>query len=112
MKISKREAGNVTIIEPKGKISIGKGDIAIRDAIDGALSGGADNILLDFKAVTRMDSAGLGELVAAHKAVTENGGAIKLMRLPSKLYNVLGMTQIVTVFDVFDDESEALSSFH
>ncbi len=111
MKISMREAGNVTILEPKGKIAIGKGDVAIREAIDGALSGGKDNILLDFKAVTRMDSAGLGELVAAHKAVTQNGGAIKLMKLPSKLYNVLGMTQIVTVFDVFDDESEALASF-
>ena len=112
MKIDIREAGKVTILGPKGKVAIGKGDVELREAIASALSGGKENILLDFKAVTRMDSAGLGELVAAHKAVTEKGGSIRMVNIPSKLYNVLGMTQIITVFDIFDDENEALASFN
>ena len=112
MKISKREVGNVTILEPKGKITIGAGDIALRDAIEEATRAGSSNLLLDFNGVSKMDSSGLGELIAAHNTVTGNGGTIKLMNLPSKLYGVLGITQIVSVFDLFDDENEALASFN
>lgn len=112
MKIDIRESGNVTILEPKGKVAIGKGDVELREAIADAVGSGHDRILLNFKAVTRIDSAGLGELVAAHKAVTEKGGSIRLTNMPSKLYNVFGMTQIITIFDVFDNENEALASFN
>ena len=111
MKISKREVGNVTILEPKGKITIGAGDVALRNAIEEATHAGGSNVLLDLKGVSKMDSSGLGELIAAHNTVTGDGGKIKLMCLPSKLYGVLGITQIVSVFDVFDDEQEALASF-
>ena len=112
MKISKREVGNVTILEPKGKITIGAGDVALRNAIEEATHAGSSNVLLDFNSVSKMDSSGLGELIAAHNTVTGDGGTIKLMNLPSKLYGVLGITQIVSVFDVFDDENEALASFN
>ena len=112
MKISKREVGNVTILEPKGKITIGAGDVALRNAIEEATHAGSSKVLLDFNGVSKMDSSGLGELIAAHNTVTGNGGAIKLMNIPSKLYGVLGITQIVSVFDVFDDEKEALASFN
>lgn len=112
MRINIREAGKVTILEPKGKVAIGKGDVELREAIANVVCSGHDKILLNFKAVTRIDSAGLGELVAAHKAVTKEGGSIRLTNMPSKLYNVFGMTQIITIFDVFDDENEALASFH
>jgi anti-sigma B factor antagonist len=112
MKISKREVGNVTILEPKGKITIGAGDVVLRDAIEEATHAGSSNLLLDFNGVSKMDSSGLGELIAAHNTVTGNGGTIKLMNLPSKLYGVLGITQIVSVFDLFDDENEALASFN
>ncbi len=111
MKISKREVGNVTILEPKGKITIGAGDVALRNAIEEATHAGSSNVLLDFNGVSKMDSSGLGELIAAHNTVTGDGGTIKLMKLPPKLYGVLGITQIVSVFDVFDDENEALASF-
>ncbi len=71
-------------------------------------------------AITREVSSGInhceqvivGELIAAHNTVTASGGTLRLMKLPSKLYNVLGITQIVSVFDVFDDEREAVNSFH
>jgi anti-sigma B factor antagonist len=111
MKISTREVGGVTIVEPKGKITIGAGDVALRGALDEAVQGNVSKILLDLKGVKKMDSSGLGELIAAHNTVTEAGGSIKLVNLPSKLHGVLGITQIVSVFDVFDDESEAVASF-
>ena len=112
MKILKREIGNITILEPKGKILIGAGDVELRQAIDESLSQGADNLLLDFKGVSKMDSSGIGELIASHNTVVEKGGTLKLMNMPPKLLNVFGATQIVTVLDIFDDESEALASFH
>jgi anti-sigma B factor antagonist len=111
MKISQRQVGDVTILEPKGKITIGAGDVMLRDAIDAATRGGNSKVLLDLHGVSKMDSSGLGELLAAHNAVSSEGGTIRLMNLPSKLYNVLGITQIVSVFDVFDDEQEAVNSF-
>ena len=111
MKISTREIGNVTFVEPKGKITIGSGDVLLRDTIDEALSSGAKNILVDLKGVSKMDSSGLGELVAAHNTVTTNGGTIKLVNIPSKIYNIFGVSQIISVLDVFDDIDEAVASF-
>lgn len=111
MKISQRQVGDVTILEPKGKITIGAGDVALREAIEKAASAGNAKLLLDFQKVSKMDSSGLGELLSAHKTVTGSGGTIRLMNLPSKLYGVLGVTQIVSVFDLFDDEREAIASF-
>lgn len=111
MKISTREIGNVTFVEPKGKITIGSGDVLLRDTIDEALSSGAKNILVDLNGVSKMDSSGLGELVAAHNTVTTNGGTIKLVNIPSKIYNIFGVSQIISVLDVFDDIDEAVASF-
>jgi anti-sigma B factor antagonist len=112
MKISQRQVNDVTILEPKGKVTIGAGDVMLRDAIEAATKSGKSKLLVDLHGVSKMDSSGLGELVAAHNSVTGSGGTIRLMKLPSKLYNVMGITQIVSVFDVFDDEQEAINSFH
>ena len=111
MKISKRDVGNVTVLALKGKVTIGSGDVALRDAIGEAVSGGKKNLLVDLGGVSKMDSSGLGELVAAHNTVTADSGTIKLAKIPSKLYNVMGVTQIISVFDVFDNLDEALESF-
>lgn len=111
MKISQRQVGDVTIIEPKGKITIGSGDVALRNAIEAAAGGGRKKLLLNLQKVSKMDSSGLGELIAAHNTVTGSGGKIRLMNMPPKLYSVLDATQIVSVFDVFDDETEAVASF-
>ena len=112
MKILRREVGNVTILEPKGKIMIGAGDVQLREAIDESLDLGAGNLLLDLKGVSKMDSSGIGELIASHHTVAEQGGTLKLMNMPTKLFSVFGATQIMTVLDIFDDENEALASFH
>ena len=111
MKISTREVGGITIVEPKGKITIGSGDVALRNALEEVSRDSDSKILLDLKGVKKIDSSGIGELIAVHNSVTEAGGSIKLINLPSKLHGVLEITQIVSVFDVFDDENEALASF-
>lgn len=111
MKISKRDVGDVTVLELKGKVMIGAGDVQLRDAVDEALAGGSTRILVDLGGVSKMDSSGLGELVSAHNTVTGKGGRIALANLPSKLYDILGVTRIISVLDVFDDVDEGLASF-
>jgi anti-sigma B factor antagonist len=111
MKIETRMEGSVTILEPKGKITIGEGDVALRDAVHAALDSGAKDILLDLHSTTTIDSSGIGELVAAYTTVTNRGGGLKLLNLPPKVHDILQITQLVTVFEVFDDEVEALMSF-
>ncbi|MDH3745026.1 MAG: STAS domain-containing protein [Acidobacteriota bacterium] len=112
MKIKTRERGEVTIIEPRGRITIGAGDVALRDAVDEALEAGGRQFLINFKKVSRMDSSGLGELVLAREKVTNSGGVIKLFNLPRGVGDVLEVTQIHTVFDVFQSEEQAVASFH
>lgn len=111
MKMSVRQREGVTILEPKGKITIGEGDVKLRDAVHGALDAGGKNILINLKDVTTMDSSGIGELVSAYTTVTHRGGTLKLLHLPNKVRDILQITQLVTVFDVLDDEDEAIATF-
>ena len=111
MTFPSRTRDDVTILEPSGKITIGRGDIALRDSVDQIMSDGSNKIVVDFRKVTRMDSSGMAELVAAFKRVTESGGQVKLLRLPSNIRDVLTITQIAQVFDIFEDEDEAVGSF-
>jgi anti-sigma B factor antagonist len=111
MKIDGRTSGEVTILEPKGKLLIGEGDVALREAVDSALAEGARRLLVDLSQVTRMDSSGMAELIAAFNKARELGGALKLMNLPPRIQNILGVTQLMTVFDIFDNEAEAVASF-
>lgn len=110
MKITQRQANNVTILDLEGKITIGVGDVAVRDAVQTALAGGK-NILLNMAKVTTIDSAGVGELVSAYTTVTNRGGKLKLENLPAKVNDILQITQLITVFEIHDDEMEALESF-
>ncbi len=112
MKIPVRSRDGVTILQPAGKITIGIGDIAFRDAVDEALAAGSMSLLVDFQKASKMDSSGMAELVAAYKKVTESGGQIKLLRLPSNIRDVLTITQISRVFEIFEDEDEAIASFN
>lgn len=112
MKMSTHDVGNVTVLEPKGKIMIGSGDVQLRDSIESALSSGSKNILINLKSVSKMDSSGLGELIAGYNAAKEQQGKVKLTSLPSKLYNVLGAAEMLSVFEVFDDVDEAIASFN
>lgn len=106
-----RTREGVTILEPAGKITIGRGDIELRDSVDETMEAGSSQLVVDFKRVTRMDSSGMAELVAAFKRISEAGGQMKLLRLPSNIRDVLTITQIAQVFDIYDDEDEAIGSF-
>jgi anti-sigma B factor antagonist len=111
MKSQIRDRGDVRIIELSGKITIGSGDVKIRELIDGALGEGKNKILLDLGGVSTIDSSGIGEMVACYTSVTKHDGQLKLLRLSPKINDILQVTQLITVFDVFDDEEEALNSF-
>jgi anti-sigma B factor antagonist len=111
MKSTNRDVGDIRIIELSGKITIGTGDVKIREVITQALDAGKTNILFDLGGVTAIDSSGIGEMVACYTTVTKRGGKLKLMHLSPKINDILQVTQLITVFDVFDDEREALGSF-
>ena len=111
MKVESRDKGGVTILDLKGKFTIGMGDTAIREAIQQCVSDGKLNILLNTAGVTTIDSSGIGELVSGYTTVTNRGGKLKLLNLPPKLEDILQVTQLITVFDVFEDEATALASF-
>ena len=111
MKSEIRDRGDARIIELSGKITIGAGDVKMRELIDESLTAGKKNILLDLAGVSTIDSSGIGEMVACYTTVTKNGGHLKLLRLSPKINDILQVTQLITVFDVFDDEEEAIRSF-
>jgi anti-sigma B factor antagonist len=111
MKSQVRDRGDVRIVELSGKITIGSGDVKIRELIDEALAAGTNNIVLDLAGVSTIDSSGIGEMVACYTTVTKKGGHLKLLRLSPKINDILQVTQLITVFEVFDDEAEAVRSF-
>src|SRR3954465_13249070 len=108
MKATTRDVNDIAIIKVDGKITIGAGDQQLRDVIANANS---QKILLDLAAGTTMDSWGIGELVGSYTTGTNKGGKLKLLHLPAKLNELLHVTQLITVFEVYENEQEALGSF-
>jgi len=111
MKATSHSADGVEIIKLDGKITIGAGDQQLRDVISNALAAGKTKILLDMSGVTTIDSSGIGELVGSFTTVTNRGGKLKLLHLPAKLNELLHVTQLITVFEVYENEPEAVASF-
>jgi len=111
MKIQKRESNGVTILDLAGRLTIGEGDIALRSSVREALDSGSTQILLNLKNVTTIDSSGVGELVSCYTQATHRGVKLKLSHLPDKVRDVLHITQLITIFEVFDNEEEATASF-
>lgn len=111
MKATTRNVDGVEIISLQGKITIGAGDTQLREIITNAVNGGTNKILLDMSGVTTIDSSGIGELVGSYTTVTNRGGKLKLLHLPAKLNELLHVTQLITVFEVYENEQEALKSF-
>lgn len=108
MKATTRDVNGIAIIKVDGKITIGAGDQQLRDVIANANS---TKILLDLSGVTTIDSSGIGELVGSYTTVTNKGGKLKLLHLPAKLNELLHVTQLITVFEVYENEQDALASF-
>jgi anti-sigma B factor antagonist len=111
MKATSRSIDGVEVIALQGKITIGSGDSQLREVIMNALNSGKNNILLDMSGVTTIDSSGIGELVGSYTTVTNRGGKMKLLHLPAKLNELLHVTQLITVFEVHENEQEAVKSF-
>ncbi len=102
-------AGETAVLDIAGRVTIGH-DAKMRDAIEGALDGGAKNILLNMKGVSKIDSSGIGELVAAHNRVTAGGGRLLLAALSDRLGTLLQITNLMGVLETYDSIDEALAS--
>ncbi len=111
MKIVERQVGDVTIVDLQGKILIGEGDDALRDAVKKAVDGGKRKLLLNLAEVPYVDSAGLGEIVRCYTTVRNAGGSLKLVNLTKKIQDLLSITKLLTVFETFDTEEEGVQSF-
>jgi anti-sigma B factor antagonist len=111
MKASVRQIGHVSVVDLSGKITIGEGDVVLRDNVQSLLDDGNKAILLNLEKVSYMDSAGIGELVACYKRAKENDGVVKLLNPSGKVYDLLQLTKLEEVFDTYRDEKEALVAF-
>ena len=113
MQLEQRIAGDVAIITVKGDITLNKGgDVLLKDKVQSLIQQGNKNIVIDLGGVAYVDSAGLGQLVHAYATTKNKGGALKLLNVTKKLQDLLVVTKLLTVFDTFDNESTALSSFN
>jgi anti-sigma B factor antagonist len=111
MKLSTRKAGEVVIIDVEGKILFGEGDTEIKQIVDDLLKKGNKKVLLNLTHVPFLDSAGLGEIIRCFTALRRNGGSLKLLSPNRRIIDLLNITNLLTVFDWFSDESSALASF-
>ena len=111
MDITKRRVGDITILDLKGKLTIGDGAELLRDTVASIVFQGERQILLNLAGVPYLDSGGLGELVRCSVITGRASGAVKLINLTSKITDLLAITKLSNVFDTFDSEAEALSSF-
>ena len=111
MKATVRKVGHVSVLDLSGKITIGEGDVVLRERVHEILESGQKNILLNLEKVSYMDSAGIGELVACYKRTKEKGGTVKLLKPSGKVSDLLQLTKLEEVFDTYADEREALVSF-
>jgi len=109
--VKERQAGDVTILDLRGEVRIGEGSIALRDAIRNLADSGKKKLLLNLAGVSYIDSSGIGELIANYTTVTRQGGQLKLLKLTDRVQNLLVITKLLTVFDHYEDEAEALKSF-
>ena len=110
LNIKERQAGDVAILDLDGDVRMGDSATALRGAIRSLVAGGNQKILLNLAGVKYIDSSGIGELIANYTTVGRSG-QLKLMHLTDKVQDLLVITKLLTVFDVYDDEAEALSSF-
>jgi len=111
MKIEERALENVVILDLKGKLTIGEGDELLKGTIQKLMDQGHSNLLLNLEDVPYVDSAGLGEIVRTYTTVSRQGGSLKLVNLTKRITDLLAITKLLTVFDTFESEADAVSSF-
>src|SRR5713226_5632274 len=111
LNIHQRRIGNVTVLDMDGNIRIGGNNVALQKAIRSLVDQGRNQIVLNLARVAYIDSSGLGELISGHITLTNNGGQIKLLNLTQRLQELMTITKLLTIFDVYEDESKAVDSF-
>jgi anti-sigma B factor antagonist len=111
MQIEERVVNDVTILDLKGKITLGEGDEALKDKINSLMHQNRKRILLNLAEVPYIDSAGLGEIVRTYTTVSRQGGQLKLVNLTKRITDLLMITKLLTVFETFESEKDALKSY-
>ena len=111
MQISERAVGDVVVLDVKGRITLGDGDEVLKDKVNAVVTAGKKKILLNLADVPYVDSAGLGEIVRTYTTVSRQGGSLKLLNLTKRISDLLAITKLLTVFDTYDSEAEAIQSY-
>lgn len=111
MQIEERVVNNVTVLDLKGKMTLGEGDELLKDKINSLLQQDRKQIVLNLEGVPYIDSAGLGEIVRTYTTVSRQGGKLKLVNLTKRITDLLSITKLLTVFETFDVEQDAIRSF-
>ncbi len=111
MEIAERKVSDVTILDLTGKMTLGEGDEMLKQTINSLLAAGQKKLVLNLGGVPYIDSAGLGEVVRTHTTVSRQGGSLKLLNLTKRIEDLLSITKLLTVFDTYDSEAEAIKSF-
>ena len=111
MQIEERAVGDVVVLDLKGKITLGEGDELLKDKVNSLVNQGHKKIVLNLAEVPYIDSAGLGEVVRTYTTVSRQGGSLKLLNLTKRIEDLLSITKLLTVFDTFDSEAEAVKSY-
>jgi len=109
--LKERQAGDVTILDLTGEVRIGDSSVALRESVRNLADQGKKKLLLNLAGVKYIDSSGIGELIANYTTLSRQGGQLKLLNLTEKVQNLLVITKLLTVFDSYDNEAEALKSF-
>jgi anti-sigma B factor antagonist len=111
MQIAERSVGDIMILDIKGRITLGEGDELLKDKVNSLVNQGKKKIVLNLADVPYVDSAGLGEIVRTYTTVSRQGGSLKLLNLTKRITDLLSITKLLTVFETFDGEKEAIASF-
>jgi anti-sigma B factor antagonist len=111
MKAMTRRVEGVNVVDLSGRITIGEGTVVLRDAVKALQQKSEKCILLNLAEVSYIDSSGIGELVSSYTTFGNQGGKLKLLNLTKKVHDLLSITKLLTVFEVFDDEAKAIQSF-
>lgn len=111
MQIDERAVGDVTILDLRGKVTLGEGDELLKDKVNSLVNQGRKKMILNLENVPYIDSAGLGEIVRTYTTVSRQGGSLKLLSLTKRIQDLLSITKLLTIFETFDSESDAVRSF-
>ena len=111
MQIEERRVGEVTILALAGKLTVADGHVLLKERVGALIRGGHKKLLLNLSEVPYVDSAGLGEVVRAYIAVNQQGGKLKLLGVARRIRDLLALTKLLTVLEVFETEQDALDSF-